>query len=50
MILTPRLKEVTAATVGPKLGTGTRGQQETATETKNCTQEKASCWHRNHNK
>ena len=41
---------MTAATVEPKLGTGTRAAAdaiavgETATETKNWTQEKAGCW------
>ena len=46
MILTLRLKEMTAATFEPKLGTGTRAAAdaiavgETRSETKNCTQEK----------
>ena len=50
MILTLRLKEMTAATFEPKLGTGTRAAAdaiavgETRSETKNWTQEKASCW------
>ena len=39
-----KIAVVTAATVGPKLDTGYKGAAGDSTETKNCTQEKASCW------
>ena len=37
-------KEMAAATVGPKLDTGYKGAAGDRSETKNCTQTKASCW------